>query len=78
MIRFVMGVNVSYNYDPDLAPLALAFPDTDLTDLGRARELLRQQQPPYAAPARADDLSGLPAAYVITCEFDPLRDEGTG
>jgi acetyl esterase/lipase len=31
---------------------------------------------PYAAPARADDLSGLPPAYVTACEFDPLRDEG--
>ncbi|WP_141576843.1 alpha/beta hydrolase [Actinomadura sp. WMMA1423] len=31
---------------------------------------------PYAAPARAEDLSGLPPAYVTACEFDPLRDEG--
>lgn len=30
----------------------------------------------YAAPARADDLSGLPSAYVSVMEFDPLRDEG--
>ncbi len=29
----------------------------------------------YAAPARAADLSGLPAAYIVTCEHDPLRDE---
>lgn len=30
---------------------------------------------PYAAPARAADLSGLPPAYISTAEFCPNRDE---
>jgi acetyl esterase/lipase len=32
----------------------------------------------YAAPARADDLSRLPRAYITSAEFDPNRDEAIG
>jgi acetyl esterase len=31
---------------------------------------------PYASPLRHPDLSSVAPAYVMTCEFDPLRDEG--
>ena len=31
---------------------------------------------PYAAPARAEDLRGLPTTYISTMQYDPLRDEG--
>ena len=43
--------------------------------LGDAFEPGGDKVPAYAAAARADDLSGLPPAYICAMEFDPLRDE---
>lgn len=66
---------------------ARTFVDTPMWDLANARASWGfylpgtaggADVPPLAAPARAGDLSGLPPAFVVACEFDPLRDEGIG
>ncbi|MFG2531771.1 alpha/beta hydrolase [Streptomyces sp. NPDC048516] len=68
---------------------ALAFVDTPMLDrasalmswhhyLGGKDASERTDVSPYAAPGRAEDLTGLPATFISSCEFDPLRDDDLG
>lgn len=47
----------------------LEFRECYLVDLDRMTE-------PYASPLLDADLSGLPPAWIMSCEFDKLRDDG--
>ena len=65
------------------SPSMRAFDDTPLWSRPQAEASWRdylgpetKDVSPYASPAIAQDLHGLPPAYVTTMEFDPLRDEG--
>ena len=31
---------------------------------------------PRVSPLKAESLTGLPPAFIVTCQFDPLREEG--
>jgi acetyl esterase len=60
---------------------AQSFVDTPMLDraslvLSWKHYLNGGQTSPYAAPARAEDLSRLPPTFIGVCEYDPLRDEG--
>jgi acetyl esterase len=35
-----------------------------------------EREHPYASPIRSSDFAGLPPAYVVIAQHDPLRDEG--
>ena len=67
-------------------PSMRAFTDTPLWNrpnaevswrayLGESYKPGTDDVPAYAAPARAENLQGLPPAYISAMEFDPLRDE---
>ena len=67
--------------DRMLTPSMLAFDDTPVwnnvsnAEMWRHYLALPEDASIYAAPGRAEDLSGLPSAYVLAVELDPLRDE---
>lgn len=64
-------------------PSALTVNDARITDRAKISGCWnayagthRERLSPYAAPARAANLTGLPPAFVHVVEHDPLRDEG--
>lgn len=63
LLENATGYDLTLDTIRKLVPLYLPSPD-DATN-------------PYASPLLAPDLSGLPPAYIMSSEFDPLRDEGS-
>ena len=66
----------------DLLPTSCFFdgyvPNTKAADADEKlwRELRDVFLNPYFAPLMADNLSELPHTYIITCKYDPLRNDG--
>jgi acetyl esterase/lipase len=65
---------------PSLAENAEA-PVLTVADMDRFREYYLGDQDPTTlgiklSPASAEDLKGLPATYIATAGYDPLRDDG--
>lgn len=63
--------------DDDIAPFATWTYDDNITGWGAllGDTAGTDDVSPYAAPARADDLAGLPPAYIDVGELDAFRDE---
>jgi acetyl esterase/lipase len=63
--------------DPEIAPFAVWSYDDNITGWGALLGVAigTEKVPAYAAPARATDLSGLPACYIEVGQLDIFRDE---
>ncbi|MDT5094920.1 MAG: hypothetical protein QOH60_4283 [Mycobacterium sp.] len=78
MLFYAMLDDRTVRPDPELPSEYLVFTyDDNQTGWGALLGPARQGEevPPYAAPARASDLSGLPATYIDVGDIDILRDE---
>jgi acetyl esterase/lipase len=62
--------------DPEIVPFAVWSYDDNITGWGALLgDAIGPNVPAYAAPARADDLSGLPPCYLEVGQLDVFRDE---